>query len=931
MQTLSFTPKLLRQRRFLSFLLPLFALFVGMGASQSVMAQVSTVATGNVSLTIRQAGATTTTNYDTQAGVAGPTNFFNKDFGTFNLATDAFVLNGGTITINEDPTELYDQGELLFRVFPGTLTTGTATAFTSLALVNNGLVGTTRTFSLSAANQNLLARAVTGSAAPGSSNRFEVKYRLTDNNVSGLTINTPIRKSVFTSVGSPVAPTNAGNSNVFINTTGTITPNITYGASSGATPLFNGANLGTYDINDGKLTLNGGNLTTFESGGDMVQGARLVYRVVKPAQGGNPAKIFPLSNIALVQLTATTDANGNTTRVYSASTALRNLISGLANFGTGNYNVLVSYEADVLTALGNPIILRDDNNGNNYVATFTTNGVPILTDTWTGNINDDWFNPGNWDLNITPTSNINVIVPDFGIGNKKPYPNIYSGVIFTASNGVSVDNTASGPAMSRNLEMQGSTQAQRSITRLLKGRLQVFGSFTNNFDSYIQASGTVIEFASSGNQTISGGTFVAIEMSGGGTKALTGVMTVTVSLTFLPNGGLMTTDISNPGGNYVTLGARSTDAPNGAQLVGETDATAIPSYIRGFVRTTRTNVLAEEKDAQGNPDPRTFGNIGLTLYFVGTFNPGDVDVTRNTAESYTPLVGPNGGTSRYGIRRIFGVRPSSRTGVVATLTFHYLDGELINLGPANPPVGVVPEPNLGLFVSQSGGNQFGLLGRDALDQVNNILTKTGVRVFATFTLGDLLNPLPVSLTGFDAKRIGADALVTWQTASEQNNKGFNVQVSADGKTYRNIGFVASETPNSTAPKAYTFTDTEKNKAGTRYYRLEQVDTNGKSTFFAPRVVTFEGKAAETSAGIVVYPNPLNNEILHLSLNSSVSGTAVVRILDMTGRQVGQRQLAINIGSNDVAVENMSELKSGLYILNVLLPSGEKKTMKVVKQ
>ena len=263
------------------------------------------------------------------------------------------------------------------------------------------------------------------------------------------------------------------------------------------------------------------------------------------------------------------------------------------------------------------------------------------------------------------------------------------------------------------------------------------------------------------------------------------------------------------------------------------------------------------------------------------------------------------------------------------MTFRYLDTELTNLGPLGN--GSVAEPNLALFVSTSGGNQFGGLGRDALDQVNNILTKTGVRTFATFTLGDIDKPLPVSLTGFDAKRTGADALVTWQTASEQNNKGFNVQVSTDGKTYRKIGFVASETPNSTAPKAYAFTDTEKNKAGTRYYRLEQLDLDGKSTFFAPRVVTFEGKAAETSASIVAYPNPLNDEILHLSLNSSVSGTGVVRILDMTGRQVAQRNLAITIGSNDVTVENMSELKSGLYILNVMLPSGEKKSMKITKQ
>ena len=55
-----------------------------------------------------------------------------------------------------------------------------------------------------------------------------------------------------------------GRSNVFVNTTGQTTPNLTYGASSGVTPPFHGANLGTYDANTGRLMLNGGTATTFE-------------------------------------------------------------------------------------------------------------------------------------------------------------------------------------------------------------------------------------------------------------------------------------------------------------------------------------------------------------------------------------------------------------------------------------------------------------------------------------------------------------------------------------------------------------------------------------------------------------------------------------------------------------------------------------------
>jgi Secretion system C-terminal sorting domain len=934
MQTLNFTPKLLRQRRFLSFLLPLFALFAGLGSVQSVQAQASsTVVSDNVTITRSQAGNSTTGIYDTQNANGTPTPpatfiFNGTDFGSFNLATDAFTLNNANFTINQAAGENYDQAQLRFRVFQGdfsTVTGNNSPAFTSIALIPDnaapGFVGQ-RTFTLGANALNVLAAATTG-GNPGTTYRFDIRFVATDNG-NIVSIASPIQRSIFTATGAPIAPTSAGppnnaQSTVLINTTGTTTPNTTYTAST-----FNGTNLGSYDINDGKLTLNGGTLNTFESGGDVVQSARMLYLVVKPPQNGQPGFAFPQSEIALVQNGTGTAGTGGTNRSFSNSTALRNLISGLANQGIGNYTVAVTYEAVVLRANGSTFTVRDDNNGNSYRASFTTTGVPILIDTWTGGVSNDWFTAANWDLKIVPTSNINVVIPDFGVGNTKPYPDIYAGTIYKYGT-TTIDNTNSGDAMSRNVELQGSSQAQRSLCRLYTGRWKIFGGFSNLYESFRQFDGSRMEFAGSGNQTITGGTFTDLDLSGAGTKALQGIVSISTSMNFLAGSGLFTTDISTPDNNYVILSDRSGTAANGAQLTGETDA----GYIRGFVKTTRTNVLANEVDSQGNPDPRTFGNIGVTLLFTGTNSPGDVLVTRNTAESYTPLVPTNGGTARFGIRRIFGVRPTTTQPLVATLTFRYLDTELTNLGPQGN--GTVPEPNLALFVSTSGGNQFGGLGRDALDQVNNILTKSGVRTFATFTLGDIDKPLPVSLTGFDAKRIGADALVAWQTASEQSNKGFNVQVSTDGKTYRTIGFVASETPNSTAPKAYTFTDGEKNKAGSRYYRLEQVDLNGKSTFFAPRLVTFEGKATETSSSIVAYPNPLNNEILHLSLNSSVSGTAVVRIMDMTGRQVGQRQVAITLGSNDVTVENMSELKSGLYILNVMLPSGEKKTMKVTKQ
>ncbi|WP_375415660.1 T9SS type A sorting domain-containing protein [uncultured Hymenobacter sp.] len=943
MHTSTSIGKLRPGRRPWQAFLTFFAVLLGLGASPLARAQ-STIASNSVNVAIRPTTGGFSATYNTQSPRPSDTpfdEFQGRNFGTFNLATDAFRLEGASFTINETDGNIFDQGELFFRVFPGTLASNTgATAFISIPLVNEGVVNGVRTFTLSNAARNLLASITTG-GTPGASYRFDVFFSGIDNTTGDrpTRLESVIRRSVFTATGTRPAPTNIGNTNVIVARSGNA--NETFGASSGRTPLFTQTNLGLFDINTGQLLLNGGTATTAESFGDVVQNARLIYQVIKPAQNGASPVVFQQSTIFLPQVGSPTTADGVTTRNFSNTTAFRNLISGLANFGTGDYTITLRYESDVLR--NNTVItLQDNNNGNGYTAPFTLIGVPIPVITWTGEVDDDWFNSANWDLKRLPDANTNVIIPDFGTGNTRPYPNINAGVSYTTNlgngtiaNGPVKDNTQSGPALSRNVDLQGSTQAQRSITRLVNGRWKVFGSFNNSLDSYIQrASGTVMEFAGSGNQTITGGSFTEIEMSGGGTKNLTGVMRIAVSLEFMPNGGLLTTDISDPDARYVELAGRSTDAPNGAQLAGESDAGTIPSYVRGFVRTTRNDVRANEVvEGTNTPDPRTFGNIGLSLLFTGSNNPGDVLVTRNTAEGYSPIfTNADGSPSpRYSTRRIFGVRPSSPNtgngGLSATMTFRYLDSETRNLGPQG--VGSIAEPNLSLFVSSSSGNQFTQLGRDAVpDVVNNILTKTSVRTFATFTLGDITAPLPVTLTAFEAKRAGSDAVLTWETATEKNNKGFFVEVSADGKIFRALGFVASHSANSSERQTYRFLDAEAGKSGNRYYRLNQVDLDDKASLSPIRVLDF-GVAAG-SATLLAFPNPFTDN-LSISVAGAGNGTATLRLSDLTGRTLRVQQERLEGVASELLLENLGGLNAGIYMVQLTLPSGKVQNFKMQKQ
>ncbi|GAA3992679.1 T9SS type A sorting domain-containing protein [Hymenobacter antarcticus] len=1110
MQTLTFTQKLLRQRRFLSSLIPLFALFVGLGASQSAVAQITD---NTVTLNVRGTSGT----FNTQAGTAGLTNFFDRDFGTFDssVPSEVFQINGATLTVQETGGAVYDQGELLFRVFPGTLATAQLPAtFTNNATsidLGTGVLGAgnVRTFTLSAANQNLLAAAV-GSASPGTSNRFDVRFRATDNFVTGGSLVSLIRRSVFTRVTPPVNGVTFSNPNVIVdqgNGPVSRTGSVFNGAfltdqkpSSSATPSFN--------INDGVLVLKGGSVTTTATGTSVVNGVNLNYivyasnfaviangmlqlnptapaasgvrtfelttgtvNVITPIQTAGNGYILSISYQATFQngggfpntatdngpanqgynatfdvdgtktppstITAntigiapngnadvtyninpstprpfqganlsdpanggsdynvnngqlrlnattvtTTEAGPNTitnvilyyrTRLTSTpggafqainltqsgpvSNGVRtfildpgpgginpqpNLVATPAVTAAGAYSVDVYYQANGQNAsTGANFVITDPPTApsNVYTANFTVTGTPIAETIWTGARNDNWFDPLNWS-NGVPNATKNALVRDLGAGNSVPYPNINSDTrVTTASGALIYDNTGSGPAIARNLILGGTSQASRSIARLIVGQLQVFGDFDNTYDSFIQRENTIIAFTGV-NQNITGGTFFRVDIAGGGTKTLAGVMTIQTSLNFLTgvttgsepavvnlsiasdaNAGVLRTNIATPSVSVVVLTDRTVfNNNNGAQITGETDA----SYLFGFARTSRASVLVGEA--------RTYGNMGMTVTFNGVNNPGNVDVTRNTVESYAPVSG------RYGIRRIFGVRPSDAAtntgGLVATIVFRYRDSETMNLNGPNtftPGTSSIPEDRLTIFVSTNSGNTFGLVGRDGpVDVTNNLVTKSGVRTFATFTLGDVENPLPVRLTAFDAKRVGTDALVTWETASEQNSRGYDVQVSTTGKEFRTLTSVPSASPNTNRTTQYRYIDTEANKSGTRYYRLRQIDLDGKETFFNPVAVNFIGKAAETA--LVAYPNPLNgSEQLHLTFQSANAGKGQLRITDMTGRMVSQQSLDVTAGTTDLAVAQLGDLKTGMYLVRLTLPSGQVQNLKVVKQ
>lgn len=192
---------------------------------------------------------------------------------------------------------------------------------------------------------------------------------------------------------------------------------------------------------------------------------------------------------------------------------------------------------------------------------------------------------------------------------------------------------------------------------------------------------------------------------------------------------------------------------------------------------------------------------------------------------------------------------------------------------------------------------------------NDISSDTWVELITT--------PLPVSFSNFHAQRNKQTVAIKWGTATEQNNRGFNVQRNTKG-VWENIAFVfsAADGGNSNSQLSYSYNDVN-NEKGISQYRIQQVDIDGKASYSVIRSVKGEGQVSKT----VVYPNPSTDG--KVSVVFEDQGAKAVTVSDLSGRVVRQYRNVIN----NLQIEG---LESGMYSIQITdLSSAASATEKVI--
>ncbi len=183
------------------------------------------------------------------------------------------------------------------------------------------------------------------------------------------------------------------------------------------------------------------------------------------------------------------------------------------------------------------------------------------------------------------------------------------------------------------------------------------------------------------------------------------------------------------------------------------------------------------------------------------------------------------------------------------------------------------------------------------------------------TKGDLLDQIegffnlevPVELISLSANVVNNNVQLGWQTATETNNRGFEIERSSDNKTFSKIGFVPGR-GTTTEKSAYSYID--KNAAeGKLYYRLKQVDFDG----------TFEySGAVEVNYTVPVefslsqnYPNPFNPST-RITFSLAADSKVTLKVYNLLGQQAA---VLLNgeyeSGRHEVTLD-ASRLSSGIY-------------------
>lgn len=576
-----------------------------------------------------------------------------------------------------------------------------------------------------------------------------------------------------------------------------------------------------------------------------------------------------------------------------------------------------AYDANIGVSAGE-VYLLVISNFSNSTSGFTLNfGVasPINytpspgTVVWSGGIDNDWFKAPNWGGCAIPTCNTNAIISPsaanqpviysagaacksitinpsasltinagFSLSVCGDYMNngtltaaATSTVIFnnaainqsidgnlvgaSAFGAVTITKTGGLVEMKQNTDMKGNfTISNNTSTLNTNGRYHRVAGHFFNAGTYTTGAGTV-EFNGSALQNYTNfGTLNNVTMmhSGPGVTLLTAMILGTSGTLTLNSGKIITTPVLE-----VSVNNRATTA-----VTPGNSSSYIEGFLRRYLNSTGAYDFPVGESVKGYQranvnfvSPTTIDNLRASFSQYGALPPGIGGA--ECGVSYTQSALNNG---KWTI-----TASNNPTSGNYNMTLYNRAGSYTNAAS-------------GWTVMKDGGAGWGLWNGTCVGSPVTAVVRNNMNGFSDFGTAQAPSPLPVELLTFEAKPLKESILLNWVTASETNNKGFELQRSTHPPEFTPVQWISGH-GTSTQINAYLHEDIHVKPQTRYYYRLKQIDFNGDFNF-SP-VVTASLKSNQTFNWQIL-PNPYSEET-KLTYTLYEKTIVLIEILNSTGQ------------------------------------------------
>lgn len=403
------------------------------------------------------------------------------------------------------------------------------------------------------------------------------------------------------------------------------------------------------------------------------------------------------------------------------------------------------------------------------------------------------------------------------------------------------------------------------------------------------------------------------------TPAGNGATALITNATFTNNGNVIWDmgNLSLNGSSFINNGTMNISSSTGGNnIIGSTGGTnSFTNSATGVIKKLTNNIAGTSNSSTGV----SFTNSG-TLQGIGTYQFQTIGAATVT----------NSGT----------ITPGNSTGILnlnsnilinaqtPTLLFEIVDGT--GPGTGNDQITITGSTSVtGSIIKVSDFAYAAPLGIYTVMTTTGTFTGTadfsqlpsnytGIQNASSIQVQKTTNfPLPVVWGNFTALSENDYVKINWETLQEFNTSHFIVEYSTDGRQFIQLSSLQGK-GNSSSASEYYYIHRGPSLNAPNFYRIKQVDLDGKTSYSAIRTVRFnKGRVV----AILATPNPVHNT---LQLSVQVSDVTVV-VTDISGR--AWRRLNVQRGVQPL---DMSGLPSGNYELSVYQNGQKIQSQKIVK-